>query len=103
MTAHNCDQDYFNPAGVPGWGAKDTSKTGWLPWLPGGGGGPTVTLYFMNKVWDPGPLIDGPPAPLWVMWETEDAPDPTGAFYPDPYGRGFGACTFFRVQGMRYA
>lgn len=52
-------------------------------------------IYFMNKVWDP-----GPPAG-WVYWETPTAPDPTGASYPDPYGNGFGACTDYRVAGSR--
>lgn len=97
MANYNCNQPYYNPAAVPGWATKDSSRMGWLPWTPGGGGGPVVKLYYMNKVWDP--YGSG----QWVSWETEDNPDPSGTFYPDPYGSGFGACTFYRVQGMRWA
>lgn len=93
MTAYNCDQDYFGP--TPKWATKDTSRIGWLPWTPGTGGG--VTLYYMNKVWDP--YGSG----QWVSWETADNPDPAGVYYPDPYGSGYSSCTFYRVQGMRYA
>lgn len=62
-----------------------------------GGGGPSVILYFMNKVWDPGS------GGGWVMWETEDTADPTGTYYPDPHGTGFGGCSNYRVQAQRYA
>lgn len=31
------------------------------------------TLQFVNRVWDDG----------WVTWTTDNAPDPTGAQYPD--------------------
>ena len=90
MTAYNCDQDYFDPAGVPDWATADTSKVGWKPW-----GG--VIEYFMNKVWDP--FGSG----QWVNWETSGTPDPSGTYYPDPYGSGYGACTFYRLVSKRFA
>jgi hypothetical protein len=93
MTAYNCDQDYFDPTGVPDWGSKNTSKTGWKPWGSGGGGG--LTEYWVNTVWDPG-------GPAWVYWETTPLPDPTGAAYPDPYMTGFVGCSGYRVASRRY-
>ncbi len=97
MAHYDASQPYFDRTKDPRWGSKLQGRPGMDMWLPGGGGGPTVTLYFMNKVWDP--YGSG----QWVSWQTVDDPDPAGASYPDPYGSGFGACTFFRVQGMRYA
>ena len=52
-----------------------------------------ATKYWINKVYDPGGS--------WVIWETEDAADPAGALYPDPYGSGFSACTGYRTAGFK--
>lgn len=93
-TYYTCDQPYYDKTKDPKWATRP-AYTGWLPWTPGTGGG--VTEYFMNKVWDP--YGSG----QWVPWETVGAPDPTGVFYPDPYGSGYGACSNHRVTGKRYA
>ena len=94
MAAYNCNQSYFDPAGVPDWAVKFQAWTGWRPYEAGGGGG--VTEYWINKVWDPGG------GGGWEYWETTPLPDPAGASYPDPHGTGFGGCSGYRVAGRRY-
>lgn len=95
-TYYVTDQPYYDKAKHPDWSTRP-GRSGWNPWTPGGGGGPTVIEYFMNKVWDP--YSSG----QWVTWETATAPDPAGVSYPDPYSSGYGSCSNYRVVSKRFA
>jgi hypothetical protein len=89
MAFFTADQPYYDFVTPDLWGDRVNLWQGFT-FVSTGAGGVTLVKYWMNKVWDPG-------GPQWVYWETPNAPDPTGASYPDPFATGFGGCSNYRV------
>lgn len=62
--------------------------------------GPVIVpnaIIFVNRVIDP--IAGAGPSPAYVQWETNDAPDPTGASYPGP--SAFGSTSDYLVLTIR--